>query len=112
MLLTLPGMAFAKNTTSKSIPVKREKRQETEIRIDPWGHRTPSAPIICTVSETHLTIAGIDNSQFSYFEAYDVDGILIASFFTEAEFISFLLQSDEEIELRIYTDDYVFSGWW
>ena len=112
VLLAVPEFAFADSKPAKTIPMKRGNRNGSETPLDPFGQRTPPAPVICTISQDGIYIAGIDRSQISVYEAYDIDGLCIASCSSEAEFISFTYQVQEEIEIRLYTADYVFSGWW
>ena len=112
ILMAFPATTFADNNSSKTIPMKKEKRREHEPILDPVGRRTPPAPTVCTISHEGIMVAGIDNSQIDLYEAYDADGICILSSPSEADFISFIYSVTEEIELRIYSESYVFSGWW
>lgn len=74
------------------------------------GHRMPSRPIICYIdATTGIDIETIDSDEIYLFEAY-IDDICIASFSEEMEFVAFLFSYSNEVEIYIYTDDYVYIG--
>lgn len=112
VLLTLPGFAFADNGKSKTIPLKKEKRHETDVPIDESGHRMPSAPVLCVINESGISVDGIDGSQIYLYEVYDANGAFKASFSLESNFISFIFNANEDMKLRFHTDSFIFSGWW
>lgn len=111
-LLTMTNQfASAKNETAKTVPLKMEKYEETRLPPDRHGRRAPSAPVICTIDPTGISIAGIDTTSISLYEVYDADGELLAAYSTEADFISYIFQIQEEVEIRFHTADAILSGW-
>lgn len=110
--LLLPGMVSAEKSKTKTVPVKKEKREETELPPDSWSKRMPSAPVMCVISENGITIEGVDSGEITSYEVYDEDGSCVASYSSERDFISFLYNTDMDVELRLYADGYVYSGWW
>lgn len=112
ILLGIPVLSFAGSTPAKTITMKKRNHRGDDLPQDHWGQRAPSAPVVCTISQDGISIAGMDNPQIFVYEAYDTDGACIISCSSEAEFISLIYQIQDEIELRLYTDDCVFSGWW
>lgn len=112
MMLSVQVFVSAENNRTKTVPLKREKREETELPIDPWFQRMPAAPVMCVISETGISIESADSSEIILYEVYDEDGTCLASYPSERDFITYLFQTDKNVELRFHTDNIVYSGWW
>lgn len=110
-ILSLSGIASAENSNSKTFPLKKERREKTELPPDPWNHRMPSAPVMCIISENGIFIDGV-GYHFNLYEVYDEDGTCLISSSSEEDFITFIFIVDENVEVRLYTDNFVFYGWW
>lgn len=105
--------AFADNGNSKTVPLKKEKRHEKDVPPDKFGHRKPTAPVLCVIGEFGLTIDDSENPQIYLYEAYNEDGFCVASYSSEVDFIEFIINTNREnVELRFYTDNFIYSGWW
>lgn len=111
-VLLLSGVALAEKSKTKTVPVKKEKHEETELPPDSWSKRMPSAPVMCVISENGITIDGADTNEITLYEVYDDSGYCLVSYSSERDFISFLYNTDMDVELRLYADGYVYSGWW
>lgn len=110
-MLSLPGVAFAEQSKTKTVPLKKEKREETELPPDSWSQRMPAAPVMCVISENGIAIEDLDPSEFTLYEVYDEDGACQASYSSERDFIAFIFQTEGDTELRLYTDHFIYSGW-
>lgn len=66
---------------------------------------------MCVISEIGITIEGVDTNEITLYEVYDEDGTCQASYSSEKDFITFILKTDRDAELRLYTDNFVYSGW-
>lgn len=94
--------------TLKKLPTKNSIPPD---ELDAEGRRTPSKPTICIISEIGIEIGEFENSQIYLYEVYGSDGLFLASFNSESEFLSFLFQSFGELNIRFYTADYILQGW-
>ncbi len=103
--------AAGENPPTKTVPVKKEKKEKTDP--DPEGRRAPSRIIYCTIStETGVEIPGVAKEEICSFEAYDDAGFCLAIFSDEGDFIDFFFENYETIgEVRFLTTDYVFIGY-
>lgn len=82
----------------------------THVNDTPRGNRIPPRPIECTISTEHISISSVDESEIVLFEVYDIHENCIGSFMDRTEFITFLFSKHEDIEIRIYTNEYVLCG--
>lgn len=96
---------------SKTVPLKKEKNENSDFPPDYYGRRVPSAPLMCTISESEILITGMDTSSVILYEAYDVYGEMLVSCVSQYEFITFIYAACDEIEIRFYTEDAILSGW-
>lgn len=67
---------------------------------------------MCVISENGITIEGSESSEFTLYEVYDEDGACLASYSSERDFTAFIFQTESIVEIRLYTDRFVYSGWW
>lgn len=110
-MLLLSGEVSAEKSKTKTVPLKKEKREETELPPDSWSQRMPATPVMCVISENGITIEGIDSGHITSYEVYDEDGHCLTSYSSERDFIAFIFQTESEVELRLYTNNFVYSGW-
>lgn len=113
MIMSLQGLASNENNKAKTVPLKKEKREKTDLPPDSWSQRKPSAPVICVISENDIIIEDTDTNGITLYEVYDEDGFCVASYSSEVDFIAFIINTNQEdVELRFYTDNFIYSGWW
>lgn len=84
----------------------------TEHTVNPSdeGQRFPGKPIICVISDTSMSIQGIEDSTIMKYEAYDEYGDFICSFCTQKDFIDFIFNSEGTIIIRFVFSDYALIG--
>lgn len=111
MLLPLPLGAFADTSKSKTVPLKKEKRQETDKPTLPIGRRMPTSPVMSIINEEGISIDGAD-TQFNLYEVYDESGSCLISCPSKEDFLIFIFNTDEKVEICLYTDIFIFSGLW
>jgi hypothetical protein len=78
------------------------------------GHRSPSMPILCTISDIDgVYISTMDNNEDIYlYEVYDENNTCIGSFSTEVDFLQFFYENIQYIQnVVFYTPDYVLTGY-
>lgn len=74
-------------------------------------HRTPSRPIICTITPDGVNIPSVNTEDIITYDVFSSGGDCIASFTSEQDFISFLFSIKGTFEIRIHIDGYVFHGY-
>lgn len=114
-------MAFLPSTVhavgeNVSHVIQMRKRPSTtidrEIDIDCEGHRMPSRPILCSISNsTGIDIASIDKNEIQSFEIYDNQDICIYSSPNDLDFIHMLFSLNGSFELRFVIDEYILVGY-
>jgi len=78
--------------------------------IDEEGHRAPARPFNCIISPIGIDIPSIDKNDIISFEVYDQNGICIACFIDEQDFLSFLFSTSGAVEIIFRTDGYLLRG--
>lgn len=111
MMMLSIYVAAANPGDTKTIPLKKEKNENSDLLVDDYGRRVPSAPLMCTINESGISISGMDTSSVILYEAYDVYGEMLVSYVSQYEFITFIYATCDEIEVRFYTEDVILSGW-
>lgn len=100
--------------SSKTVVLQKRKTQDSpairDIVIDPEGRRVPSKPIMCTINANGIEIGGVNPTQIFQYDICDLDGNCLVSFSSEPEFVEYILSSTEEIEIVLYTEDYIYFG--
>jgi hypothetical protein len=77
----------------------------------PVRHRSPSIPIVCTISSIGVFIPSITSDEILLYEVYNSDGDCIGSFTSDLDFISFIYKIKGYFEIRIHIEGYVFHGY-
>lgn len=82
------------------------------IHVDdtPRGNRTPSHPIECIINNESIYIPSLNISDIILFEIYDTNKNRIGSFSEADEFIAFLFSYHGDVEIQIYTVEYILCG--
>lgn len=76
----------------------------------PNKHRTPTRRILCTINKDGVYIPSVTTDEILSYDIYNTKGGCIASFATEADFISFIYNYKGTIEIRLYTETSVYHG--
>lgn len=76
----------------------------------PVPRRSASKKILCAISPAGVSIPGVTSDEILSYDIYDTKGGCIASFATEADFISFIYNYKGTIEIRLYTETSVYHG--
>lgn len=102
--------ANAINGSNHTILLKKE------LKYDSWdpeveGHRVPSRPIPCVITQDGIKIEGVETSEICLIEVIHTSDEKVFTFNTESEFIKFLFSTDSEIEVHFHTSNYVFIGY-
>lgn len=114
--MSMLSQAFPIYAQSSEIPITLYKEWNTqsirEIDPDKINHRKPPRPIHSTISTSRIEIPSISSDDIISFDiCYDSTGDLIASYTSEEDFISSIYNMSENVEIRIYVNDYVLRGW-
>lgn len=113
MMLLLPNtmLSIEANNSQTVILQKKPVKKEHNQELDREGTRMPSRPITCVIDSEGIHIPGVDESDISICEVYDINGNCIAAFTDPSDFIAFIFScQDEEIEIRIHTDEQILYG--
>lgn len=101
--------ANAINGSSHTILLKKE------VKYDSWdpeieGHRVPSRPIPCVITQDGIKIEGVETSEIYLIEVIYALDEKVVTFNTESEFVNFLFNTDFEFEVHFHTSTYIFIG--
>ena len=118
MLLSFPIDIIAGNpyqsytVTLHRQPSNMDENGKHEWDIDPEGHRLPSRPIECTISQdSGVTIYDCPDEIVSY-EIWDADGNTCLSLCTdESDFLNDLFSLTGDFQIRLKTSDYTYIGY-
>ncbi|MDE6377194.1 MAG: hypothetical protein K2K72_00445, partial [Duncaniella sp.] len=74
--------------------------------------RIPSARVICTIDFVNRTVTGNFSSNLRAYAVWDEEGEeCIATFADESSLVDYLYTADGVLQLRFYSDDYVYIGY-
>ncbi|MCM1140180.1 MAG: hypothetical protein NC453_16565 [Muribaculum sp.] len=82
----------------------------TEMDPPPTKRRAGSQTIPCEISIEKVDLSGIDISGISLYEVHDINGVTLASFESEQEFITYIFTMEETVGIRLHLDGFVLSG--
>lgn len=88
------------------------KKNDKPFHIDDGASRHRSQPVMitCIITPEEITVSGLSSDDINLFEVYNLDGKCIGSFTNKSDFLQFVFQTSDNIEILLYTDDYVLSG--
>lgn len=109
-----PDYVIAGNRSSYTILVQRKPNGDLghNTQLDPEGNRIPSRkfPVSISLSDG-LSMPNFDKCEIDSFDIIDENGIYLASFSTEQEFVSFIFTLDKPVEIRINLKEYILQGY-
>lgn len=105
-------VAIAMNDDGITITLT-ELKQDPPIYADEPGqpHRSCPSLVLCTMTTKSISISGIDISEVYSFDVLNSDGLLIAKFSTESDFLDFIFSNRGYFEIRLLSAQYTLSGW-
>lgn len=110
ILASIPYTAlYAEDGTTYEVNLKRDSTTIPDTPIH--GQRSPSCVNTCIINESGLLIPGVDNSEILSYEVINEDGICLGEFYDEFEFVNFVFSFSQSIEIKIYTETYIYSGY-
>lgn len=75
------------------------------------GNRLPSKPMEGVISHSDgVEISGVETEGISVFEIYDKNGMLMASYLDEHDFVDYLFTLHGEFELCFRSSDFYLTG--
>ncbi|MCM1141832.1 MAG: hypothetical protein NC453_24945 [Muribaculum sp.] len=109
-------VAKAENPTKSRKAVLQKKRKQNSNPIydnvlDPEGRRVPCRSTFCSIDMNGIEIEGVNTELIYQYDICDLDGECLITFSTEIEFIEYVLSATEEIEIRLYIEDYFYFGY-
>ena len=118
MLLSFPLEIIAGNTyQSYTVTLYRQPSNmnndgKHEWDIDPEGHRLPSRPIECTISQdSGVTIYDCQDEIVSY-EIWDAEGNACLSLCSdESDFLNYLFTLTGDFQIRFNSSNYTYIGY-
>lgn len=106
----LPATMHADETKNLFVSLTKDKRQQpTEPERE--RHRVPGKGIPCILSPADIEIQGVQTSDIYLYEVCDENETTVLSTSSMDEFLSYVLQSEEQLGIRVYTLDFVLFGW-
>lgn len=113
MMLLLPNtmLSIEANNSQTVILQKKPVKKEHNQELDREGTRMPSRPIVCTISDQGVQ-SEIPTEDIISYELWDAVGSCLLYVPDDKEFVYQLYSfPQEEYELRITTDEYVYIGY-
>ncbi len=90
-----------------------EAWDDPDYPIDPppHKHRMPPKPIYCTITSDNIIISSTNADDIGTYEVFDIDGVCVAIFENEQDFISYIFSTSGTIEIRFHLDEYILQGY-
>lgn len=110
MLTLFPPLLCNGETTESFIVYLSGDPDPTDMDQRPTRKRSGGQRLPCEITLNGISISGIDTSGISLYEVLDIDGITLASFETEQNFLTYLFTLEETVGIRLYLDGFVLSG--
>lgn len=110
MLTLFPPLLCNGETTESFIVYLSGDPDPTDMDQRPTRKRSGGQRLPCEITLNGISISGIDTSGISLYEVLDIDGITLASFETEQDFLTYLFTLEETVGIRLYLDGFVLSG--
>lgn len=102
------------NSSTYNVLVQKKPKRDIghNPQLDPEGSRMPPRRIPISISLSDgLSIPDIDKDEIELYEVLDENGMYLAMFTTEQEFISFIFTLKTTVEFRIYFEEYILQGY-
>lgn len=109
MLSLIPLLCYGERTESFVVYLS-EDHDPTDMDQRPTRKRSGGQRLPCEITLNGISISGMDTSGISLYEVLDIDGIALASFETEQEFLACLFTLEQTVGIRLYLDGFVLSG--
>lgn len=106
----LPATVQADETKNLCVSLTKGKRQQP-TEPERQRHRTPGKGIPCILSPAGIEIQGVQTSDIYLYEICDENQTIVLTTSSMGEFLSYVLQSEEQLGIRVYTTDFVLFGW-
>ncbi len=75
------------------------------------GNRLPSRRLECIITHEGITIPGYNTEDILAYEIYTVDGVPVASFVDEEDFITFIFSAEGAYEIRLQFEEVILKGY-
>lgn len=95
---------------TKTIVLKKKPYKFLDQPLDPGGRRNVSQPIVAVISSAGLQIPEISKTEILSYDIYDEKGEAIVAFLSEAEFVEYILNLTETVEVNILLHDFFLYG--
>lgn len=111
LMASIPAVSYAARETSHNVMMQEKPVKIPDQPLDPGGRRSAPKPIICVISTNGINIAGYDTSLIYLYEVRDENGEVTAAFGTEQDFLTYLFNSEDVSEIRLYIKDFFLQGY-
>lgn len=108
-MLIFSADASTDNSPSYIVSVSEDNIPEY-VYDPPIPRRSASKKILCTINREGVYIPSVTSDEILSYDVYDTNGGCIASFASEADFISFIYNYKGTVEIRLYTETSVYHG--
>lgn len=95
---------------TKTIVLKKKPYKLPDQPLDPEGRRSVSQPIVAVISSAGLQISEISKTEILSYDIYDEKGESIVTFLSETEFVEYILNLTETVEVNILLHNYLLYG--
>ena len=111
-MLLISFTAIAMNDITIALTLSEIEQNDPIFSDDtPIGNRSGQSKVLCTMTPNNISISGMDINDVYSFDVLDSDGLLIAKFSTESDFLDFIFTTRGYFEIRLLSAQYTLSGW-
>lgn len=105
------AVSAADSNTYELTLTEEPEEPDYPINLPPNKHRMPPKPIYCTITSDGIIISSTNADDIGTYEVFDIDGVCVAIFENEQDFISYIFSTSGTIEIRFHLDEYVLHGY-
>lgn len=112
--LLFPDFLMAGNKISHTVSMQKEPKREFDpnMNLDPEGRRSPSMLLYCIISnDKGVSIVGLHEDIISYEIGDPSNGITLASFSEEQNFLDYLFSQVGDFQIKFETENYHVFGY-
>ena len=111
LMLLISFTAIAMNDITIALTLSEIEQNDPIFSDDtPIGNRSGQSKVLCTMTPNNISISGMDINDVYSFDVLDSDGLLIAKFSNESDFLDFIFSTRGYFEIRFVLENTTLCG--
>lgn len=110
-MLLISFTAIAMNDITIALTLSEIEQNDPIFSDDtPIGNRSGQSKVLCTMTTKSISISGVDISDIYSFDVLNSNGLLIANFSNESDFLDFIFSTNGVFEIRFVLENTTLCG--